>query len=105
MMYQTVPIQYLDLFLEQGFDGRIIDLRNPPSYEQAHIMGAENFPLFELLGCPSMLSDEVTILFYCSRGSESLLACNRYSQMGYHVVNVANGLNLYSGKYLVSGRN
>lgn len=101
-MYETVPIQYLDLFLEQGFDGRIVDLRNPPSYKQAHIVGAENFPLYELLTCPSILTDERTILFYCSRGSESLLACNRYSQRGYHVVNVANGLNLYQGKYLVS---
>lgn len=103
MMYETIPVQYLDHYLEQGFDGRIVDLRDASSYRRAHIDGAENYPFDELMSRPSMISGEQPILFYCARGSESLLACNRFSGMGYQVVNVANGLNLYRGKYLVSG--
>lgn len=102
-MYDTVPIQYLDYFLEQGFDGRIIDLRDESSYQYSHIKGAENYPYDELMDNPYMLPDDKIILFYCSRGSESLLACNRFVRLGYGVINVANGLNLYRGKYLVRG--
>lgn len=102
-MYQTIPIQYLDYFLEQGFDGRIVDLRNRSSYLMSHISGAENFPLHELMEQPGMLPSDKTVLFYCSRGSESLLACNYFSRQGYQVINVANGLNLYKGKYLERG--
>ena len=43
-MYKTIPIQYLDQWLEQGYNGRIIDLRSPSSYCQGHISGAENYP-------------------------------------------------------------
>ncbi|MEF9954870.1 MAG: rhodanese-like domain-containing protein [Clostridium sp.] len=102
-MYQTIPIQYLDRYLEQGFNGRIIDLRNVSSYQYSHIDGADNIPFDELMRQPSMLTAKTPILFYCARGSESMLACNYFFQRGYSVVNVANGLNLYAGKYLVRG--
>lgn len=102
-MYDTVPVQYLDYYLEQGFDGRIIDLRDAESYQYSHIKGAENYPYDDLMNDPSVLPGDRPILFYCSRGSESLLACNKYMRMGYCVINVANGMNLYRGKYLVRG--
>jgi len=28
-MYQTIPVRYLDAWLEQGYTGRLIDLRTP----------------------------------------------------------------------------
>lgn len=99
-MYQTIPIQYLDYFLDDGFNGRIIDVRSRDEYNKSHIRGAENIELDELLARPELLSEKRPILFYCSRGSESLLASIRFSRMGYQVTNVANGLNLYRGKYL-----
>lgn len=104
MRYQTIPIQYLDDYLEQEFDGRIVDLRNPSSFRCAHISGAENYPFDELMCHPCRLPDDKPVLFYCARGSESLLACNYFSKAGYDVTNVANGLSLYRGKYLVRGR-
>lgn len=99
-MYQTIPVQYLDLFLDKGFNGRIVDLRGREVFGRAHIRGAENIPLEELLANPALLSLELPVLFYCSRGSESLLASIRFSRMGYRVYNVANGLSQYRGKYL-----
>ena len=101
-MYETIPIQHLDAWLERGYDGRIIDLRNESSYCRGHICGAENYPYEELLEQPSLLTGERPLLFYCSRGSESLLACNYYSRRGYRVANVANGLIYYRGKYLTT---
>lgn len=102
-MYQTIPIQYLDDYLERGFDGRLVDLRDAVSYRCAHILGAENIPFDNLICCQSKLSAGETVMFYCLRGSESLLACNYFSGKGFHVINVANGLSQYRGKYLVAG--
>lgn len=99
-MYETIPIQYLDEWLEQGYDGRIIDLRSPSSYCQAHLSGAENFPFDELMEWPDQLDGCQPLLFYCTRGSESMLACNLYARKGYQVFNVANGFRFYRGKYL-----
>ena len=31
-MYQTIPVRYLDAWLEQGYTGRLIDLRTPEEY-------------------------------------------------------------------------
>lgn len=99
-MYKTIPIQYLDQWLEQGYNGRIIDLRSPSSYCQGHISGAENYPFDELMDDPDLLDGSCPLLFYCTRGSESMLVCNLYYRKGYQAVNVANGLRFYRGKYL-----
>lgn len=99
-MYETIPVQHLDRWLEQGYEGRIIDLRSPSSYCQSHLCGAENYPFDELMEHPELLDNSQPLLFYCARGSESLLACNLFYRKGYHVVNVANGLRFYRGKYL-----
>ena len=99
-MYDTIPSQHLDRWLEQGYNGRIIDLRDPESFRRGHIYGAENYPFDELMQDPSLLTGARPLLFYCSRGSESLLACNYYSRLGYQVFNVANGITYYRGKYL-----
>lgn len=101
-MYETIPIQYLDEWLEQGYDGRIIDLRSPSAYHQSHLCGAENYPYDRLMEQPELLDGSRPLLFYCSRGSESLLICNLYYRRGYQVVNVANGLRFYRGKYLTN---
>ncbi|MCQ4991600.1 rhodanese-like domain-containing protein, partial [[Clostridium] symbiosum] len=61
---KTIPIQYLDQWLEQGYNGRIIDLRSPPSYCQGHISGAENYPFDELMDDPDLLDGSCPLLFY-----------------------------------------
>ena len=69
-MYKTIPIQYLDQWLEQGYNGRIIDLRSPSSYCQGHISGAENYPFDELMDDPDLLDGSCPLLFYCTREAE-----------------------------------
>ena len=83
-----------------GYTGRIIDLRDAGAFCCGHIYGAENYPFHELMQNPSVLTAQEPLLFYCTRGSESLLACNYYARQGYQVYNVANGLSYYCGKYL-----
>ena len=45
-MYQTIPVRYLDAWLEQGYTGRLIDLRTPEEYNVSHLCEAENIPFF-----------------------------------------------------------
>ena len=78
-MYETIPIQQLDEWLERGYTGRIIDLRDAGAFCCGHIYGAENYPFHELMQNPSVLTAQEPLLFYC---------------------NVANGLSYYCGKYL-----
>lgn len=101
-MYETIPIQRLDKWLEKGYTGKIIDLREPEYYKKGHIYGAENYPFEQLMKDPSVLPGDQPLLFYCTRGSESLLACNYYYRRGCHVFNVANGITYYKGKYMTS---
>ena len=99
-MYETIPVNVLDQWLEQGYRGRIVDLRDPDAYAQSHLYGAENFPYEWLMENPSVLEGtDAPVLFYCSRGSESMLACNYFSRTGLKVYNLGGGYRFYRGKY------
>lgn len=101
MQYGTIRDTELDRCVERPDQYLIIDLRNVSSYRNCHIKGAQNFPYQEMDSWQDSLTLDKVLVFYCSRGSQSMLACNRLSAMGYQVLNVANGITFYRGKYLV----
>lgn len=103
VMYETIPVQELDCWLERGYTGRIIDLRDQASYCASHLYGAEHIPCEILLEQPELLSGEGPFLFYCSRGSESLLTCNFFSRRGCRVYNLGGGYRYYRGRYSTAG--
>ena len=82
-MYQTIPVRHLDAWLEQGYTGRLIDLRTPEEYNVSHLCEAENIPFLWLQDNRQTLTGERPLLFYCARGSESLLVCGWYDRMGF----------------------
>ena len=67
-MYQTIPVRYLDAWLEQGYTGRLIDLRTPEEYNVSHLCEAENIPFLWLQDNRQTLTGERPLLFYCARG-------------------------------------
>ncbi len=99
-MYQMIPVQRLDQFLDQGFSGTIIDLRSREEYGRFHLKGAVNRELEELLNWPGQIDRGFPVLFYCTRGSESLRAAVSFSRMGYQAFDVANGIQYYRGHNL-----
>ena len=103
-MYQTIPVRHLDAWLEQGYTGRLIDLRTPEEYNVSHLCEAENIPFLWLQDNRQTLTGERPRLFYCARGSESLLVCGWYDRMGYEVYNLGGGYRFYQGKYQCSLR-
>lgn len=102
-MYETIPVQELDSWLERGYTGRIIDLRDRTSYCASHLYGAEQIPCEILLEKPELLSGEGPFLFYCARGSESLLICNLFARRGCKVYNLGGGYRYYRGRYSKTG--
>ena len=102
-MYKTIPVMRLDRWLEQGYSGKIVDLRDPEAYQQSHLFTAENYPYEELMEDEDRAFDKLwdgtPILFYCSRGSESMLVCNLFARRGALVYNLGGGYRFYRGKY------
>ena len=65
-MYQTIPVRYLDAWLEQGYTGRLIDLRTPEEYNVSHLCEAENIPFLWLQDNRQTLTGERPLLCGCS---------------------------------------
>ena len=92
-MYQTIPVRHLDAWLEQGYTGRLIDLRTPEEYNVSHLCEAENIPFLWLQDNRQTLT-----------GERPLLVCGWYDWMGYEVYNLGGGYRFYQGKYQCSLR-
>ena len=106
MRYPTISMRELDCWISCGRTMELIDLRNRSAYEDSHLRGAVNIPYEEL---ENMIEEErlfeyregIPLVLYCTRGSQSMLACNHLSMRGYPVVNVAGGMAAYRGKWLI----
>lgn len=105
MAYQTITMRQLEGYLDRGKDMALIDLRNRSSFAAGHLKGAVNIPYEELEMNLNQLPKNRLLVCYCSRGGQSILACNHLSAWGYPVLNIANGLCSYRGKYLERGQN
>ena len=82
----------------------LVDLRGRDAYERGHLKGAVNIPFDELEDRLEELPAGMPLVFYCVRGSQSMLVCNHLCDRGYQVVNAAGGLNAYRGRHLVTGK-
>lgn len=102
-MFTTIPIKEVDSYIENGYNMMLVDLRNPAAYARAHLKGAVNLPYQEFEGRISELPEDKLLVFYCDRGGQSMMVCRYLDRLGYPVVNVANGIVYYRGKYLVRG--
>jgi rhodanese-related sulfurtransferase len=102
-MFTTIPIWEVDHYIDDGYSIALIDLRDRRSFAMGHIKGAVNFPFEERENWYCKLPRDRILIFYCSRGGQSMQICRDLEPLGYHVINVANGMAYYTGKYLVRG--
>lgn len=105
MMYPTITMRELEAYLGGKEDIMLIDLRSRDAFACCHLQGAVNLPYEELEDSLKLLPHNKLLIFYCTRGGQSMLACNHLSALGYRVMNVGNGLCLYRGKYMVRTQN
>ena len=102
MRYPIISMRELEYWIVTGRQMYLIDLRGRDAYEKGHLLGAVNIPFDELEEHLGELPVGIPLVFYCVRGSQSMLACNHLSDMGYQVINAAGGLNAYRGQHLVA---
>ena len=103
MPYPTITWDVLDRWIENGTDMVLVDLRTGPEYEAAHLRGAVSLPYGELGARYRELPAEKLLVFYCSRGAQSMRACGHLSRMGCWAVNLAGGHHYHRGKFLEAG--
>ena len=102
-MFRTIPIWEVDHYINYNENVLIIDLRSQSSYRQSHIRGAVNLPYEDMDQWVTSLPKDKLLIFYCSRGGQSMMVCRKLEHTGYNVVNIANGIAYYKGKYMVRG--
>lgn len=103
MNFLTISFKQLDEMLHQGKEIQLIDLREPMAYREGHIKGAVNIPHKRLMDHIDELSKDKLLVFYCGRGSTSMLVCRDLSRLGFRTANVANGFHVYRGEYFTAG--
>lgn len=72
----------MDIFKRE--DAKIIDVRTPEEYQEKHIDGAINIPIYEVENLKSEITDEdEVILLYCKTGKRSKIVKEILTQNGY----------------------
>ena len=81
--FPMIDGQMLDDMLERGGDFLLVDLRSEREYAAGRLRGAVNIPCSRLRAEYCGLPRDRLVVFYCGRGSNSLLACSRLAPWGF----------------------
>ena len=80
----------------------LIDVRHPDEYETGHLSGATNIDVLDpdfLTKAKSILPKDKTIAVYCGTGKRSAMASEQLSSNGYHIINLAGGLQAWNATF------
>ena len=91
MEFQAIGIRELNRYRKNP-DAWVIDLRSRDEFEKVHVEGARNIPYEDLEMFSKYLPKEKLYLFYCDRGSSSLLAAKDLSRQGYRTMSLVGGI-------------
>lgn len=85
---------------------RLIDVREPSEYDEAHIADAINIPLSLLLEKHFLfLNRNKNYYIICKNGSRSFTATSFLEKEGYTVTNVVEGIIRWPGRFVKSCHN
>ena len=98
MIFENISVKYLNS-LANDPDVIIVDLRDEADYIKMHVNNAININNDKLFKSLEKLDKNKTIVLYCERGSLSLIAGKKLSDMGYMVKTVIGGFNMYKARY------
>lgn len=76
----------------------LIDVRTPEEYQAGHVENALNINFFDENFTDQIkdLNTDKTLYLYCRSGKRSMNASKALSSLGYQVVNLEGGYNVYS---------
>lgn len=83
--------------MEKGV--QVVDVREPHEYAEMRIAGSALFPMGTLLKAPRDILQEGPVLFVCSEGIRSAVACEAAAAIGLdEVYNLEGGLQRWQGE-------
>ncbi|MCI9493552.1 MAG: rhodanese-like domain-containing protein [Lachnospiraceae bacterium] len=91
MDFQTISIREFNEYRKRP-DAWVIDLRSKEEFEEVHVEGARNVPYEELDMFRKYLPKDKLYIFYCDRGSSSLMAAKELSRDGYRAATLIGGM-------------
>jgi rhodanese-related sulfurtransferase len=98
MTIHEISVDELAALLEAG--GRVIDVREPDEYNNAHVPGAALVPLATVPDRLDAFRGDGTTYVICKSGGRSLQACEYLARQGIDVANVTGG----TLAWMMSGR-
>jgi rhodanese-related sulfurtransferase len=103
MAISEITVDELDDRLAEG--ARLIDVRLPYEFEEAHVAGAVLVPLPTVADNVDAFRGDEPVYVICRTGPRSLRACEFLAAQGVEAVNVAGGTLAWisSGRDYVSG--
>ena len=92
---EDITIQELLTIMKTNEEAILLDVRSPQEYEEGHLDGAINIPLYELEKCCSckLKDKEKLTIVYCQSGIRSRKAIAILKRCGFkNLYNLSNGL-------------
>ena len=92
---QNIDYETAKIILKNEIDTLLIDVRSPQEYNERHLNGSINIPLYDLeRKCEELNIDkERIIILYCQYGSRSKRALKILENNGYkHLYQIQGGL-------------
>ena len=83
MIYNLVPLKRAREMIENN-EVVLIDVRSENEYEMMHIKRAIRMPINKIEESINSIKKEQNIMIYCSTGSRSKQAINKFNSMGYY---------------------
>lgn len=95
-LFQSIPsISTTDLAERLKEKPILLDVRTPNEYRSGHIPGAKNQPLDKINNYRPKTENPIYVI--CQSGMRSKQAARALKKQGYTVVNVAGGMNRWTG--------
>jgi rhodanese-related sulfurtransferase len=103
MAVSEISVDELEAALHAG--GRLVDVREPDEYDEAHVPGAVLVPLGSVPDALHHFAADQPTYVICKSGGRSMRACEFLDDQGHLVVNVAGGTMAWvaSGRATASG--
>ena len=98
MMFENISVKNLNSLVNDR-SIMIVDLRDELDYKKMHVKNAINISYDKLFENLEKLDKNKIIVLYCERGSISLIAAKKLSEMGYIIKTVIGGFHMYKARY------
>lgn len=91
---KEISYKKLEEIMQKNNNAILVDVRSKQEFEEGHLNGAINIPLYELeKKLEKIPNKQCTIIIYCRSGHRSRQAKEKLEELGYeNVYNLKNGL-------------